>query len=240
MADGWIKLHRQTIDSEWFTDVSTNHLFIYCVIRANHKDTRWQGVNIGRGQFITSLDSLSSGTGLSVRQVRTSLKKLITTSQLTSQSTNKYRLITIVSYDKYQGDDKPVDKPATSQRQTNDKPATTDKNEKNKKKEKKEEALPLWLPLDEWNGFIAERKKQRAAPTENAKKLLIKKLDTLRLSGHDPKEVLEQSIENSWKGLFEVKHGKQFNNTNRTPTAHDNFTAGIALALSEDPDEPLY
>jgi hypothetical protein len=135
MAEGWIKLHRQLIDSEWFTDVNTNHLFMYCLIRANHKDAKWQGLDIGRGQFVTSLDSLSKATGLTVRQIRTSLKKLITTSNLTSNSTNKYRLITVTNYDTYQDDDRQVDKPATSQRQSDDKPATTDKNNNNNKNE---------------------------------------------------------------------------------------------------------
>ncbi len=138
---GWIKLHRQIIDSEWFTDVNTNHLFTYCLLRANHKDATWRGIDIKRGCFITSLDTLSKETGLTIRQVRTSLDKLKVTSNLTSQPTNKYRLITITNYIKFQDDDKQPDKPVTSQRQTNDKPVTTDKNEKNNKneKEKKED-----------------------------------------------------------------------------------------------------
>ena len=137
MAEGWIKLHRQIIDSEWFTDVNTNHLFTYCLIRANHKAAKWQGVDIERGQFITSLDSLSSGTGLSVGQIRTSLKKLITTSNLTSKSTNKYRLITVANYDEYQSEDKLPDSQAASKRQSNSRRVATDKNNNNNKNENK-------------------------------------------------------------------------------------------------------
>jgi hypothetical protein len=166
--EGWIKLHRQLIDSEWFTDVNTNHLFMYCLMRANHKDTKWQGIDIFRGQFITSLDSLSSATGLSVRQIRTSLKKLITTSNLTSKTTNKYRVISVTNYVKYQGDDKQLDKPATSQRQTNDKPATTDKNNNNNKNENNDKNLITLGDFDSfWSAYGKIGNKQQAIKSYN-------------------------------------------------------------------------
>ena len=129
--DGWIKLHRKMIKWEWFTDVNTCHLFMYCILRANHTDEKWRGIEIKRGQFITSLDKLSSATGLSVRQIRTALNKLAMTNELTSKATNKNRLISVVNYESYQE----VDKQATSKRQADDKQATTNKNEKNNKKE---------------------------------------------------------------------------------------------------------
>ena len=109
----------------------------------------------------------------------------------------------------------------------------TDTDTKQRKKHKEKTALPPWLDSELWEDYLDMRKKLKAAPTEKAKKLLISKLDKLKSEGQDPDEILKQSIENSWKGLFEVKHGKQFSNTNRQPTVHENFTAGIALALAE-------
>lgn len=68
--------------------------------------------------------------------------------------------------------------------------------------------LPEWLPLEEYNSFIEMRTKLNKKPTENAKELLIKKLDKLRQEGNDPKQVLQESIMNSWQGIFPLKHQK--------------------------------
>ena len=76
LSKGYIRLFRQFIDWEWFTDVNTCHLFQYCLLRANHKNTVWRGREIKKGQFITSLRTMSTETGLSLQQSRTSLKKL--------------------------------------------------------------------------------------------------------------------------------------------------------------------
>ncbi len=49
------------------------------------------------------------------------------------------------------------------------------------------------------------RKKMKAPPTEHAQDLLVRKIIKLRGEGHDPEAVVEQSIMNSWKGLFPLK-----------------------------------
>jgi hypothetical protein len=41
--------------------------------------------------------------------------------------------------------------------------------------------------------------------TNKAKILAVKKLADLQVEGHDPKEVLEQSIFYSWQGLFPIR-----------------------------------
>ena len=135
MTEGWIQLHRSLREWEWFTDVNASHLFIYCLLRANHKDVKWRGIAIGRGQFVTSLDTISKETGLSVMQVRTAIKKLVLTNELTNQSTNINRLITVTNYNKYQSDNKPDNKPLTKQQQTSNKAVTTDNNKNNNNNE---------------------------------------------------------------------------------------------------------
>ena len=145
MDNGWIKLHRSFLDWEWFTCPKTCQVFIYCMLRANHTDTKWRGVPVKRGQFLTSYEKLSSGTGLSVRNIRTALKNLESTGEVTRESTSQLTKLTICKYGIYNNSDsqgdKPTDKQATNERQTNDKQATTDKKEKNLKNEKNEEEL---------------------------------------------------------------------------------------------------
>ena len=62
--------------------------------------------------------------------------------------------------------------------------------------------LPDWIPADAWQGFVEMRKKIRAPLTGKALELAVKKLDTLRSEGSDPRAVLENSTMNSYKGLF--------------------------------------
>lgn len=68
------------------------------------------------------------------------------------------------------------------------------------------EPLPDWIPLKAWEAFVEMRLSIRAPLSNNAIALLIGKLGKLRIAGHEPGAVLEQSVMNSWKGLFEVKH----------------------------------
>jgi hypothetical protein len=66
--------------------------------------------------------------------------------------------------------------------------------------------FPEWLPVSEWNCYLEMRKRlKHPLVTNSAIGMAIGKLDDLRNAGHDPKLVLEQSIFNSWKGLFELQ-----------------------------------
>lgn len=103
---GWIKLHRNLADWEWYDDHNTTRLFIHCIIRANFEDKSWRGIPIKRGSFYTSLDTLSSETGLSNKQIRTSLDKLNRTGEVASLGMARGRMITIAEYESYQQDDR--------------------------------------------------------------------------------------------------------------------------------------
>ena len=139
--EGFIKISRKMLSWGWFKDANTAHLFIYCLMRANYKDTEWRGVKLKRGSFITSLKNLSDETGLTQRQVRTALEHLISTNEVTKYASAKNTVVIVNNYDKYQSSDKEndkkttryrqgTDKVPTKQRQGTDKVATTDKKEK--------------------------------------------------------------------------------------------------------------
>lgn len=134
--DGWIKIHRQLEDWEWYKNIPVKTLFIHCLIKANHKDNKWQGIIIKKGSFVTSYENLAFETGLTVRQVRTALNKLKMTGEVTHKGQAKYSIITINNWDEFQENDKQVDKQMTSERQASDKQMTTNKNDKNEKNDK--------------------------------------------------------------------------------------------------------
>ena len=138
----YIKLFRKLINWEWYSDINTTRLFVHCLLKANWKDGDWKGIHYKKGQFITSLESLSEETGLSVRAVRTSLNHLISTGEVTSKNLPKGRIITINNWVGYQTSDKVVDKQATRKRQGSDKQATTDIRSKEHIRSKEDNILP--------------------------------------------------------------------------------------------------
>ena len=100
--NNFIKLSRKMLKWEWYTDTNTKTLFIHCLLRANWKKSKFKGETVERGEFITSLQSLSNETGLSVKEVRTALKHLELTEEIKTKTLKFGRLIVVVNYDVYQ------------------------------------------------------------------------------------------------------------------------------------------
>jgi hypothetical protein len=132
--EGWIKIHRQFLNWEWFNKSEAVHLFIYLLLKANHKDGTWQGIKINKGQFITSYGKISSDTGISLQTVRTLLKKFENTNEINTQTTNKYTIITICKYTDYQSEESETNIQSTFNQQSINNQLTTNKNDKKEKK----------------------------------------------------------------------------------------------------------
>lgn len=166
--EGWIKLHRQLLEWEWYDEPNTFRLFIHCLLKANHKGKKYRGDIINAGTFYTSRDILSKETGLTTRQVRTSLNKLKTTNELTIKSSRKGTVIQVVNYNKYQVTDQQNDQRATNERPTNDQRATSNKNDKNVKNDNKE--------------YIKEKRGINSFDREEVKKQLLSEVNLKNLA----------------------------------------------------------
>lgn len=214
MNDGYIRLYRKFVEWEWYSNVNDRLVFIHCLLSANWKDGYFEGQKIPRGSFITSYQKLAKEIGISVQNVRTSINHLKSTSNLTSKITNKYSIITINNYDKYQETNKQINKQLTSNQQ-----ATNNNRINNNKEINKKESISKDIPKKEvkyfeslkvnslFNDFLEVRKKLKAVNSERAINMLIK-----QLNNYDEEtqcEMIEQSIVNSWKGLFELKNKKE-------------------------------
>ena len=124
VQNGFVALHRSLLSWGWHADPATGWLFVNLLLMANWTDSDWQGMTIKRGQLITGRKALAAQTGLSERQIRTALDHLKSTNELTIKSTNKFSLITIVNYGKFQDvqsdidqqNDQQVDQRPTSNR----------------------------------------------------------------------------------------------------------------------------
>ena len=66
-------------------------------------------VDIPAGSMITSIRQLSRHSGLTVREVRTALKHLISTQEVTLKTTQKYTLITVEKWWDFQVDELHID-----------------------------------------------------------------------------------------------------------------------------------
>ena len=140
MNAGFILLYRQITEWEWYQNPNTFRVFLHCLLMANFTDGRFEGKEIKRGQFVTSLPSLSDQTSLSIRQVRVALDHLIMTGELTSKSYSKFRVIAVVNYDKYQNNDRQIDSQMTDKRQADDRQVTGKRQQyNNNKKETREQ-----------------------------------------------------------------------------------------------------
>ena len=102
-SNGYIKFHRKFKDWRWYKDRNVKDLFIHLLFEANWKDDNFQDIVIKRGSLTTGRKKLATDTGLSQQEIRTAITKLKSTNEITTKATNKYTVITVVNYDKYQG-----------------------------------------------------------------------------------------------------------------------------------------
>lgn len=142
----YIKLSRKMLEWEWYTDVNTCRLFIHMLLKANWKDGRFQGADVPRGSFVSSISRLALETGLSEMQVRTALKHLKTTGEVTGCQQAKFTVFTVNNYNKYQADNRVIteeqqtcNREVTGEQQADNTRVTTIEEKKEVKKERMEE-----------------------------------------------------------------------------------------------------
>jgi uncharacterized protein YdaU (DUF1376 family) len=76
---------------------------------------------------------------------------------------------------------------------------------------KKNNTIPDFISSEAWFAFKDHRKLKRAPLTHRAEELILKKLEKWKNEhGWNPDDILNQSIENGWTGIFELKNGDGF------------------------------
>ena len=123
----YIKLSRKILEWEWYSDINTKTLFLHMLLKANWKDGKFQGVDIPRGSFASSYQMLALETGLSVKNVRTSLEHLKKTGEVAVNRHPKFSVFTIKNYIKYQS---VGSQPADNRQSTGSQPATIEEGKK--------------------------------------------------------------------------------------------------------------
>lgn len=139
---GYIKLHRKLLENPIHGNMKYAWLWIVLLLLASHKGTEFlhgnKLIKLECGQLLTGRKQLAEKSGIKEGTIETILNYLESQQQIQQQKTTKYRVITILNWDKYQQDQQQIQQQnnnkITTKRQQND----TFKNVKNVKNVKKE------------------------------------------------------------------------------------------------------
>lgn len=210
---GWIKLHRQIVNWEWYSDSKTFRLFLHLLLTANHKDNNYRGKLIKKGCLVTGRELLSAQTGMSVREIRTCLERLKSTNEIAIKTNSKGTEIQVINYEKYQS----TTNETTNERPTNDQQTTTNKNDKNDKEEKENKNIPS---IDDFVAYALERKSN--INIENVKH----KYEAWKLNGWKSQRGNKLSPILNWKSSLNntIQYlGEQENNISLTSTKKNDY-----------------
>lgn len=221
---GFVKLPRAILSEGWTRRPYALHLFVHLLLSANREAKTWNGVRVERGQFLTSLRSLSTNCGLSISAIRSTLAglqqagvtrstaRLSTRSEtggVTRSAARGYTLVTICNFDNYEG--LPVEGRTVRRTVQSDTPAQSPARQPAPTKEIDINILSnvvtdaRFLPIvADWLAYKRERDE-----TYKGKKGLTAFYNRLQnLSGGDPdtaRRIVDNSMANNYAGIFPEK-----------------------------------
>ena len=249
MSEGWIKLHRKLTNWCWYKDKNTLGLFVHLLLKANHTDRQWGEKTIKRGRFITSSFRLAEESGLSRQQVRTSLKRLKSTNEITLWTTPKHTEIVINNYDDYQDPNQLSNQQLTNCQPTANQLLTTTKNDnnvKNVKNVKKKHCASASLFDQFWSKYPVKKSKAQASKTWNKIKPDQNLLNTMLSAIEEQKSEKEQLLAAGefcpqWKNPSTWLNGECWNDEPTEGLSHGRKLSAVerAYAVSKQRREKL-
>ena len=133
--EGWIKIHRKLIDASWFSKSEYVHLWLYLLLKANHKDQEIfvgnEKVLVKRGQLLTSRHKLPEVVDVQENKIYRILKCFENEHQIEQHKTRKYTVISIVNYDTYQKSEQDNEQQMNNKRTADEQQMNTNNNDKN-------------------------------------------------------------------------------------------------------------
>lgn len=157
--EGWIKLHRKSLESIVFQNPNLWQVWCYCLMRANHQETKklWNQKEevLKEGSFITGRLEGGKDCNMNPNTFYKQLKTLERINCIQIEARNKFSIVSVINWQKYQfrnnkntdsdtinkgrneGDPKNRNNRVTTKEQQNN----TDKNNKNEKNKKERASL---------------------------------------------------------------------------------------------------
>ncbi len=216
--EGWVSISRQLTEHWLWEDkpFTKGQAWVDLILLVNHEDNEFlhgnQITNVKRGSRITSIKKLADRWGWSRKKVFDFLSVLEKEHMIEKNSNTKETLLTIVKYSDFQNSRNTKETPKKRRGNTEETPKSTNNNENNDNniltkvniKNYVDDPLLNQAILD----FIEHRKK-KAPMTPKAIDLMIKKLSELSNDTSVQIAIINQSIMNGWKGVFELKQDYQ-------------------------------
>ena len=216
---GFFTIQRDLFNHEIFATepMSEREAFMWMISRASWSDTRHrvgaEMVDVPRGSFMVTLRELQSKfMWKSDKRVRNFLAMLegenMIERAVRGQRNAPKTHVTICNYNKYQTPERTEDAPKTHQRRTKD--AVKNKNNKTTtvtnvtKRDEIIEILTRSVSLEMAVNFYEFREELKKPMTPRSAVAIVGKLK----GHHDPNGVLNNSIANSWQGIFPDKTPK--------------------------------
>ena len=145
--DGWLKLYRSSLDSAVFQDAEVLKVWIWllCNVAFEQHDTICYGkvIHLKPGQIATGRKKIAQCTDLNETKVYRALTAIKSLGNIEIKSTNRYSIITVVNWEKYQDEsgnrtanEQQTNSKTTADEQQDNSKRTQHKNGKNGKKEK--------------------------------------------------------------------------------------------------------
>lgn len=126
LKGGFVIIHRKITGWEWYKDTNTRDVFLHLILTCNHEERKFMGETIRPGERVASYATIAAELGLSIRNVRTAIKHLKMTNEVTSRTNHQYTVFTVVNYGLYQAK-RQTNRPTSDKRLTDDR-QTTDNN----------------------------------------------------------------------------------------------------------------
>ena len=234
---GWIKLHREILDWEWYHHAPTVSVFIHLLLTVNRKPSKYMGHKIPAGSRVIGRKALAEALGLTEQNVRTALHHLKLTKDVTIKATNKFSIITVLNWDLYQSDSR---RTTNKQPTTNQQLTTVQEGEKDISKdisiggEKVSRAV--------WEDFLKLRKAKKAEVTDTALNGISREAAR---AGWPLEKALQEICTRGWTGFKAewVENGNtgKLNGKSKKQRARDALqrsvaeTSGEVIAFGGDP-----
>ena len=232
--NGWIKIHRKILHAPYYKDSQYVHLWVHLIMCAWHREAKYLDGNtikiLKPGQFITGRKKLSADTGINEHKIDRILKVFESEQQIEQVTTSRNRLISIVSWDKYQKVEQQNEQQMSNERATDEQRMSTKeeciKNDKNKKNNTSNLILPENLK-EIWGEWIDYKKTElkKAYKTTATEQKGVNEL--VKISKGDPviaRAIVDRSIAHQWQGLFELpKSSTATNHEQKLQDARKNY-----------------
>jgi len=128
---GWVAVGRNLVESEIYKDSRKLHIWMHLLLNANHKKGQavigHQVIDLEPGQQVTGQKSIAYATGVNRNFVQRVLVLFENLGYIEQQITNKYRVISITNWERYQN----PEQQASNKRAADEQQMSTNNNDNN-------------------------------------------------------------------------------------------------------------